>query len=111
VEYAITRSISQVRAILAAPTFLNAMSDHGVKTAPKILAHCERPDTAKSYGAALLEFAVVWAFVAKLMACPKLANSFGMTEFLTDLKMTYLSILTEGPLARLPYARVFGAAG
>jgi hypothetical protein len=71
---------------------------------PRVLAGPDATYDAKGYGPSILDFAVVWGFVSRLMASRQIAACFHASwpALATDMKMTYLAILTKGPFARLP---------
>ena len=93
--------------------FTNLLCDLGVQTMPRLLATTDATPQAKSYGQSILDFMIVWAFVSRLMANPQIAGHINTVwrAFPTEMKMTYLSVLTKGPLVRLPTALGFAGVG
>jgi hypothetical protein len=111
VETAIAQIVDRVRGIMTARDFNDFLLSHGVHTMPRLLLTPASAgiQQAKTYGASMLEFAVVWGFVSRLMANSEIASHLQhfWPAFSSDIKMTYLSVLTQGPLAKLPTAVSF----
>lgn len=108
VETSIVGTIIKLRAVLSDPGFAELMAAQGIATIPRLLLG-PRTQQAKGYGASVLGFAIVWAFVLRLMSHAEIERHIKQAwpQFSTEMKMTYLSVLTRGPLARLPHAIVF----
>jgi hypothetical protein len=56
---------------------------------------------AKAYGQSLHEFTIALAFVSKLRTFPPMVSYLdeARPQFSTEMKMTYLSLLTKGSFA------------
>jgi DNA invertase Pin-like site-specific DNA recombinase len=108
VERSISGNINSLRIMLADQSFADLMCAHGIRSMPRPLAPVEtgQAPRERDYGQSMLDFAVVWTFVSKLMSYPRICSRINdaWPQFQGDMKMTYLSVLTKGPLARLPWA-------
>jgi hypothetical protein len=105
IEDSISSVINMLRNILSDGDFTGSITVEGLRSMPRLL---KTPTSTlrvqgKFYGASVLEFAVVWAFVSRLIANPKIASRLNRDwpEFTSQMKMTYLSVLAKGPFARL----------
>jgi hypothetical protein len=110
VQEIIAAIIRRIRILLADLEFVELLNSRGIKTMPCVLAPARESVQTNEYGPSLLEFAAVWGFVSRIMANADFAAHVTRTwpGFATEMRMAYLAILTEGPLARLPTALAFG---
>jgi DNA invertase Pin-like site-specific DNA recombinase len=105
VEESIAGIIDRLRSVLADHEFADLLSEQGFRTIPQLLAAADQPKPSGGYGRSLLDFAVAWGFISRLMASPKVVARLrsNWPDLQVDMKMTYLSVLTTGPLVRLPW--------
>jgi hypothetical protein len=106
VEDSIRSTINSLRAILSDGSFTDFLAIEGLRSMPRLI----RTPTStlrkqgRRYSASLFEFAIIWAFVSKLAANPRISLRLNRDwpGFMAELKMVYFLVLAKSPFSKSP---------